>query len=170
LTCSGLRVDPGANSTASGVASNIANPATSVTTTARVPAIRATKVSIRKGSACSRSRTNAGMKAAESAPSANSRRSELGMRNASTNASVAAPAPKTLAMTTSRTTPVRRDSSVSPLKEAARVSRPLEPLSFMRDPGVEEAPHCEAPPVRGGRSEITFPGAEPGIDGGLQLP
>src|SRR3989442_5996984 len=53
-----------------------------------------------------------GTKACEKAPSANRRRSRLGMRKATKNASVARPAPKARAMKKSRTYPRMRDTSV----------------------------------------------------------
>ena len=68
-----------------------------------------------------------GTKACEKAPSANSRRSRLGMRKATKNASVAAPAPNSLAITTSRTNPRTRDTSVMLLTVASALSR------FMRE-------------------------------------
>ena len=54
------------------------------------------------------------------APSANSRRSRLGMRKATLKASVMALAPKAEAMSSSRIRPVMRDASVSnEMREAA---------------------------------------------------
>ena len=58
-----------------------------------------------------------GTTAVESAPSASRRRNMFGMRNATKNASVTGPAPKTSATTMSRTNPRMRESSVAPLME-----------------------------------------------------
>src|ERR1039458_504289 len=55
-----------------------------------------------------------GTKAWEKAPSANRRRSRLGMRKATKNASVARPAPNRRAITASRTKPRMRDTRVMP--------------------------------------------------------
>ncbi len=55
---------------------------------------------------------SSGTKACEKAPSANSRRSRLGMRNATLKASVMTLAPKAAATICSRTKPVMRDASV----------------------------------------------------------
>src|SRR5258708_17594204 len=64
-----------------------------------------------------------GTKACENAPSAKRRRSRLGMRKATTNASIARRAPNRIARSVSRTKPVMRDASVMPLTEAAALSR-----------------------------------------------
>ena len=66
---------------------------------------------------------NTGTKACENAPSANNRRSKLGMRNATKNASVVMPAPKLRAMTVSRTKPRMRDNSVMLLTWASALSK-----------------------------------------------
>src|SRR5258706_8202607 len=60
-----------------------------------------------------------GTKACEIAPSANRRRSRLGRRNATLNASMSAPAPKPRARITSRARPRMRDTSVQLLTVAA---------------------------------------------------
>ncbi len=64
-----------------------------------------------------------GTKACENAPSANRRRSRLGMRKATKKASVARPAPNSLAITTSRMNPRMRDTSVMLLTVASAFSR-----------------------------------------------
>ncbi len=56
-----------------------------------------------------------GTKACENAPSANRRRSRFGRRNATEKASMSLAAPKMRAISTSRTSPVMRDTRVSPL-------------------------------------------------------
>jgi len=58
------------------------------------------------------------MNACENAPSANKRRNKFGIRNATKNACVVAPAPKIEATSISRTKPVMRDNKVKPLTEA----------------------------------------------------
>src|SRR5471030_82608 len=60
-----------------------------------------------------------GTKAWEKAPSANRRRSRLGIRKATKNASVASPAPNRRAITASRTKPRMRDTSVMALTVAS---------------------------------------------------
>ena len=60
----------------------------------------------------SRLAASTGTKAWLKAPSANSRRNRLGMRNATLNASVNALAPKVEAINNSRTSPVMREASV----------------------------------------------------------
>ena len=68
-----------------------------------------------------RVRARIGTKACENAPSANRRRSRLGMRNATLKASVQALAPKLAATSSSRASPVTREASVSrETVEAAR--------------------------------------------------
>ncbi|MBE8158452.1 MAG: hypothetical protein HAW59_03565 [Betaproteobacteria bacterium] len=57
----------------------------------------------------------AGTNACVNAPSAVNRRKVLGSRNAAKKASITAPAPKTAARTTSRTSPKTRDANVQPL-------------------------------------------------------
>ena len=64
-----------------------------------------------------------GTKACENAPSANRRRSRLGILNATKNASVAMPAPNTRAITASRTKPRMRETSVMLLTVASALSR-----------------------------------------------
>src|SRR6266568_4510218 len=81
-----------------------------------------------------------GTKACEKAPSANSRRSRLGMRKATKNASVAAPAPNSLAITTSRTNPRTRDTSVMLLTVASAFSRFMRELQL--SPAENLAPAC----------------------------
>ena len=56
---------------------------------------------------------SSGTKACENAPSANRRRNRLGMRNATLNASIQAPAPNSAACRTWLTRPVTREASVS---------------------------------------------------------
>src|SRR5471030_2580510 len=77
-----------------------------------------------------------GTNAWENAPSANRRRSRLGMRKATTKASNARPAPNWLASRISRARPVMRDSSVMPLTEAAALSRFTPGLCFVWTSGV----------------------------------
>src|SRR5258708_3769723 len=77
-----------------------------------------------------------GTKACENAPSAKRRRSRLGMRKATTNASIARPAPNRIARSVSRTKPVMRDASVMPLTEAAALSRFNLGLCFVWTSGV----------------------------------
>ena len=74
-----------------------------------------------------------GTNACENAPSAKSRRSRLGRRKATTNASIANPAPKVTARSASRANPVMRDTSVIALTEAAALRR------FMGDGGASGA-------------------------------
>src|SRR5665213_1126027 len=72
-----------------------------------------------------------GTNACVNAPSPNSRRSRLGMRNATRNASYGAPAPNTEAMMTSRTSPVMREASVNrEMVDAAR-SRFMTPDAIL---------------------------------------
>ena len=80
-------------------------PSAAVSSSARKSTVDTLSTSDRVASGDSRLRTSAriGTKACENAPSANSRRSRLGMRKATKNASVARPAPKTRAMKKSRT-------------------------------------------------------------------
>ena len=68
-----------------------------------------------------RSPARMGTKACENAPSANRRRSKLGMRNATWKASVQALAPKAAAISCSRTRPVMRESKVN--KETIEAAR-----------------------------------------------
>src|SRR6188768_4042842 len=56
-----------------------------------------------------------GTKAWENAPSANIRRRMLGRRKATSKASIAAPAPKKVALRLSRASPVMRETRVIPL-------------------------------------------------------
>src|SRR5690348_14492864 len=67
-----------------------------------------------------------GTNACENAPSANRRRNRLGMRKATKNASVAAPAPKTQATSISRTNPRIRETRVMLLTVASALSRFME--------------------------------------------
>ena len=69
-----------------------------------------------------------GTKACEKAPSANRRRSRLGMRNATLKASVVALAPKAAAISSSRTRPVMRDARVSRETMDADLSRLIAAL------------------------------------------
>jgi hypothetical protein len=64
-----------------------------------------------------------GTKACENAPSANNRRSRLGMRKATKKASVSMPAPKIRAIITSRTKPRTRDIKVMLLTAAKALSK-----------------------------------------------
>src|SRR5690348_16767296 len=56
-----------------------------------------------------------GTNAWENAPSAKRRRNRFGRRKAASNASICRPAPKTVALSVSRKSPVMRDRSVIPL-------------------------------------------------------
>ncbi len=80
-------------------------PSAAVASRARNNAVETLSTSVRVSSGVSRLRTSAriGTKAWEKAPSANKRRSRLGIRKATKNASVASPAPNTRAMKKSRT-------------------------------------------------------------------
>ena len=72
-----------------------------------------------------------GTKAILKEPSAKSRRSRLGMRKATKNASEPSPAPKNHAMTTSRTKPKIRLSSVAnPIIPAAFVTRAFSDIEY----------------------------------------
>ncbi|MNS94905.1 hypothetical protein D3C72_1291370 [compost metagenome] len=64
-----------------------------------------------------------GTKACENAPSAKTRRSRLGIRNATLKASVMSEAPKARAIRISRTSPVTRESMVRLLMVASALSR-----------------------------------------------
>ncbi len=87
---------------------------------------------------CARVSARIGTKACENAPSANSRRSRFGMRNATLNASVHALAPKAAAISSSRTRPVMREASVSRETVDAARSR------FMSGrPRVRRRPDCK---------------------------
>ena len=89
-------------------------PSTQVSKSAHTSTVATCPTSTRVASSPSFSRVAAstGTKAWLKAPSANRRRSRLGMRNATLNASVSALAPKVAAISNSRTKPVTRDSSV----------------------------------------------------------
>src|SRR5260221_11911397 len=80
-----------------------------------------------------------GTKACEKAPSANRRRSRLGMRNATKNASVARPAPNSLAIRTSRTNPRMRDTSVMLLTVASAFSKFMRELQLSRTENLAPA-------------------------------
>jgi hypothetical protein len=67
-----------------------------------------------------------GTKACENAPSANRRRSRLGILKATKKASVTSPAPNTRAMARSRTKPRMRESSVMLLTVASALRRFIE--------------------------------------------
>ena len=72
----------------------------------------------------SRYSVKVGTKADDMAPSANRSRSRFGIRNATLKASVARPAPNSVAITCSRTSPSTRDSSVAaPTVPARRAMR-----------------------------------------------
>ena len=58
------------------------------------------------------------------------------MRNATTKASIAKPAPKNTASRVSRMKPVTREASVMPLTEAAALSRFTPGLCFVWTSGV----------------------------------
>src|SRR5436190_1778539 len=75
-----------------------------------------------------RVRASVGTKACENAPSANSRRSRLGMQKATLKASNIAPAPNTEATTTSRSRPVTRDASVQTAVDACDKAKAAEPF------------------------------------------
>ena len=100
-----------------------ATPAMQTSTSAASSTLATASISARVGPSPSRSRlwASSGTKACEKAPSANSRRSRLGMRNATLKASVITLAPKAAATICSRISPVMRDASVSrETVEAAR--------------------------------------------------
>src|SRR5690606_17465759 len=87
---------------------------------------KATRSSRLRTASCSRSLRawpRIGTKAWEKAPSANSRRSRLGIRKATQKASVNGPAPKARAIRMSRARPVMRESRVKLLTVAADLSR-----------------------------------------------
>ena len=98
-------------------------PTMQVTTSAAKSTVATASTSCRVASSPSaaRARARVGTNAWEKAPSPNRRRSRLGMRKATLNASNEAPAPNTDEMTMSRTRPVTRDASVkSEIVDAAR--------------------------------------------------
>src|SRR5690606_1802056 len=86
-------------------------------------ATRSSRTRTSSGARVLRAWPNMGTKACENAPSANSLRSRLGMRKATQNASVRGPAPKELAISTSRARPVMRENSVKLLTVAADLSK-----------------------------------------------
>src|SRR3569832_2414719 len=73
-----------------------------------------------------------GTKACENEPSANSRRSRMGILKATKKASVSMPAPKTRAMMVSRTNPRMRESRVMLLTAARALSRFMDGPGFAR--------------------------------------
>ena len=86
------------------------------------------------------SRENSGTKAAEKAPSANSRRKKFGSLNATMKASATAPEPSTADSTMSRTKPTTRLSSVKlPTVAMARPRLMLLSFSIVRTAGVPPA-------------------------------
>ncbi|MCY1375019.1 hypothetical protein D9M69_623990 [compost metagenome] len=92
-----------------------ATPSTQVSVSAQAStvAIWFTSWWVASSPSVSRAPASTGTNAWLNAPSANRRRSRLGMRKATLNASVSALAPKVAAMSSSRTRPVMRDSRVS---------------------------------------------------------
>ena len=80
------------------------------------------------------SRANSGTKAAEKAPSANSRRKKLGNLNATKKASATAPEPSTADSTMSRTKPTTRLSSVKLPTVAMARPRLMGCRSFFSSP------------------------------------
>ena len=119
----GSAANPGAVTyTISGAATT---PSTAATTSAMnsTLATQSTRARVSSGDCRLRYSPRIGTKACENAPSANSRRSRLGMRKATKKASVASPAPNTRAMKKSRTSPNTRDNSVMLLMVASARSR-----------------------------------------------
>ncbi|MCY1529343.1 hypothetical protein D9M68_644800 [compost metagenome] len=102
-----------------------ATPSTQVAVSAQASTVAIWSTIWRVAASPSFSRTPAstGTKAWLNAPSANSRRSRLGMRKATLNASVRALAPKVDAISSSRTSPVMREASVSRETREADLNR-----------------------------------------------
>ncbi len=100
-------------------------PSTQVKVSAQASTVAIWLTMARVASSPSFSRTPAstGTKAWLNAPSANRRRSRLGMRKATLNASVSALAPKVAAMSSSRTSPVMREARVSKETREADLNR-----------------------------------------------
>ena len=107
-------------------------PSTQVTSSAHSSTVATASISACVTSSPSRARLSAskGTKACENAPSANSRRSRLGMRKATLKASVITLAPKAAATICSRTSPVMRDASVSRETVDAARSRFMEGMGW----------------------------------------
>jgi hypothetical protein len=119
----GSSCEPGANRAVTCGANSTPSAVTTSSTAPRVPATRAIIRRSSSGVPFSFISVSAGTKAVEKEPSANSRRMKLGMRKATQKASVAALAPKTLANTTSRTSPRTRETKVPALKLRVERSR-----------------------------------------------
>ena len=90
-------------------------PITQVSTSAQTSTVAVASIRrcVTSSPSCTRLAPRIGTKACENAPSANSRRSRLGIRKATLKASVAAVAPKSAATNCSRTNPVTREARVS---------------------------------------------------------
>ena len=107
-----------------------ATPMTQVMISAQTSTVAIWSTIWRVASSPSFSRTPAstGTKAWLKAPSANRRRSRLGMRKATLKASVSALAPKVEATSSSRTRPVMREASVSSETREADLNRDTPPV------------------------------------------
>ncbi len=120
---SSLSMKPGAKTiTSTGAAST----PTAVTTSSTAPRLPATCAASSRTSSWPRwllYSPRIGTKAWENAPSANRRRSRFGSRKATKKASVSRLAPKAQAMTTSRTSPSTRESTVLAPTVAVDLSR-----------------------------------------------
>ena len=102
-----------------------AMPTTQVASSAQASTVATASTSARVAASPSLARVAAssGTKACENAPSANSRRSRLGMRKAIWNASIAAEVPNKAAPICSRTRPVMRETNVRAETEKAALNR-----------------------------------------------
>ena len=112
-------MSPGANTMASCGANSIPSAVTINSTPPSVPATRTVNSFSSAWLRVSFTSVNTGTKAVEKEPSANRRRMKLGMRKAMTKASVAADAPNTWLIATSRASPSTRETMVMLLNESS---------------------------------------------------